>query len=224
MVVEVAVPVAVAALLGLIAGAYVRALAAGFVEEEPEDYRKERREAFAHAIRIVPLPRRPYLIEGATALAAALVTWRLHGEWLLVPFLYAVVAGVALAVIDWRTLRLPDVITLPSYPIVLVLLIPSGRLGPAVIWGLILGGAFAVLWFIRPTGLYLGDVKLAGVIGMLTGALGSQVAITAGVGGHFLGAIYVVGLLVTHRANRTTEFAFGPFMLVAALVAVLTRG
>jgi len=222
MAVQVALPVAVAAVLGLIAGSYARAVADGF-GADVDDHRKEARQAFARAIRVVPLPRRPYLIEGATALAAGLVTWRLHDDWLLAPWLYAVVAGIALAVIDWRTFRLPDMITLPSYPIILVLLAPSGHLASAVIWGLALTGIYAVLWFIRPTGLGLGDVKLAGIVGMLTGALGSQAAIVAGLGGHLLGAIYAVGLLVTRRANRTTEFPFGPFMLVAALVAVLTR-
>jgi leader peptidase (prepilin peptidase)/N-methyltransferase len=217
-----AVLVAVAAVLGLVAGSYARAVADGF-GADVDDHRKEARQAFARAIRIVPLPRRPYLIEGATAVAAGLVAWRLHDGWLLAPWLYAVVAGVALAVIDWRTFRLPDMITLPSYPIILALLLPSGHLTPAVISGLVLGGVYAVLWFVRPTGLGLGDVKLAGVIGLLTGALGSQAVIIAGLGGHILGAIYAVGLLVTRRANRTTEFPFGPFMLVAALVAVLTR-
>ncbi|MEZ0072566.1 A24 family peptidase [Planotetraspora sp. GP83] len=221
-----------AVILGLIAGSYVRELAGGF-GIDPEDTRKEAREAYAHAIRIVPVPRPPYLIEAATAIAAGLVTWGLHSHWsqsdgphngwLLAAWLYAAVAGVTLAVIDWRTWRLPDAIVVPSYPIVLALLAPSGHLLGAVTAGCAIGGVYALLWFGRPAALGFGDVKLAGLIGLLTGALGVEAALVAGLGGHFLGALYAVGLLITKRATRKSEFPFGPFMLVAALVAVLVH-
>ncbi|MEN3534051.1 A24 family peptidase [Microbispora sp. ZYX-F-249] len=208
-----------AAVLGLIAGAYARALAAGF-GPEPDDRRAEALPAFAAAARAVPLPRPPYVLEVATALAAALVAWRVHDGWVLAAWLYAVLTGAALAEIDRRTWRLPDAITLPSYPILLVLLAPSGRLLPAVASGCALGAVYAVLWFARPTGLGLGDVKLAGLIGLLTGALGVQATIAAGMAGQVFGALYAVGLLLARRATRTTEFPFGPFMLAGTLVAL----
>ncbi|GII54622.1 hypothetical protein Pth03_30110 [Planotetraspora thailandica] len=196
-------------------------------EEARKAAREEARAAFAQAVRTVPVPRRPYLVEAATALAAGLVTWRLldvsASGWLIAAWLYAAAAGVALAVVDWRTQRLPDLITLPSYPIVAVLIAPSGHLGQAALWGLVFGGFYAVMWFIRPSGIGLGDVKLAGIIGMLTGAFGYTTAATAAVGGLVLGGIYGIGLLVTRRGARTSEFPFGPFMLAAALVAVLAR-
>ncbi|MBE3009824.1 prepilin peptidase [Microbispora sp. NEAU-D428] len=216
-----------AAVLGLIAGAYAREVAAGF-GAEPDDQgrsrRGEARGAFAAAARAVPLPRPPYVTESVTGLAAALVAWRVHHGWVLAAWLYAVAAGAALAEIDRRTWRLPDAITLPSYPILLALLAPSGRLLPAVASGCALGAVYAVLWFARPTGLGLGDVKLAGLIGLLTGALGVQATIVAGMAGQVLGALYAVGLLLARRATRTTEFPFGPFMLAGALVAMAFPG
>ncbi|MFC0863467.1 prepilin peptidase [Sphaerimonospora cavernae] len=204
--------------LGLVAGAYVRAFAAGF---GPAGYPGEIREAFDVAVRTAPVPRRPYVVEAATAVAAALVAWRVPGAggWVTAAWLYAVVVGVTLAVIDWRTWRLPDVITLPSYPVLLALLAPSGRWFDAIAAGGVLVSFYAVMWFGRPTGIGLGDVKLAGLIGLLTGALGVQTAVAAGMGGFLLGALYAVGLLVTRRGTRKTEFPFGPFMLVAALAA-----
>ncbi|MBD3144759.1 prepilin peptidase [Microbispora bryophytorum] len=225
------VVLAATAVLGLIAGAYARAAAAGF-DAEPDDRRENRREsrrgeargALAAAARTVPLPRPPYAVEGATALAATLVAWRVHDGWVLAAWLYAVVAGSALAEIDRRTWRLPDAITLPSYPIVLALLAPSGRLLPALASGCALGAVYAALWFARPAGLGLGDVKLAGLIGLLTGALGVQATVVAGMAGQVLGALYAVGLLLARRATRTTEFPFGPFMLAGALVAVAFPG
>ncbi|GAA4202259.1 prepilin peptidase [Microbispora amethystogenes] len=187
---------------------------------EPGDRWGEMVRAFAAAVRAAPLPRPPYLLEGVTALAAALAAWRIGDGWVLAAWAYAVPVGAALAEIDRRTWRLPDAITLPSYPILLVLLAPSGRLLPALASGCALGAVYAVLWFIRPAGLGLGDVKLAGLIGLLTGALGAQSVIVAGMAGQVLGALYAVGLLLARRATRTTEFPFGPFMLAGALVAL----
>ncbi|WP_405086049.1 prepilin peptidase [Microbispora sp. NBC_01389] len=267
--------IVVSAVLGLIAGAYARALAAGFdarpdaqsearpeaqTDAQPEagaearcDANSEARpweepdpgpevwseaqsgarggvepggrraevvRAFAAAVRAVPLPRPPYLLEGATALAAALAAWGIHDGWVLAAWAYAVPVGAALTEIDRRTWLLPDAITLLSYPILLVLLAPSGRLVPALVSGCALGAVYAVLWLIRPTGLGLGDVKLAGLIGLLTGALGAQSVVVAGMAGQVLGALYAVGLLMTHRATRTTEFPFGPFMIAGALFAL----
>ncbi len=214
--------VSAAAAAGLVAGSYVRALADGF-GVDPGDPRKEARAAFTRVIRIVPVPRGPYLIETVTAAVFALLTWRVADVTLLAALLYAAVAGVTLAVIDWRTWRLPDAITLPSYPVVLGLVALTGNLLTAVICGCALGGVYLLLWFIRPAALGLGDVKLAGLIGLLTGAVGVNAALLAGIGGHLLGALYAAGLLITRRATRASEFPFGPFMLVAALLAVLVQ-
>ncbi|WP_218670992.1 hypothetical protein [Microbispora sp. GKU 823] len=67
-------------------------------------------------------------------------------------------------------------------------------------------------------------MKLAGLIGLLTGALGVEATVVAGMAGQVLGALYAVGLLLARRATRTTEFPFGPFMLAGALVAVAFPG
>jgi leader peptidase (prepilin peptidase)/N-methyltransferase len=140
---------------------------------------------------------------------------------ILAACLYLTVAGVVLALVDWRTKRLPDAITLPSYPILMALLIPSGALVPGVYGMLALGSIYGLLWFVRPGGLGLGDVKLAGLIGLVTGALGPDAWVVAAVGGHLLGGLYAAGLLVTRRGTLKSEFPFGPFMLTAAYAAVL---
>ncbi|WP_433500593.1 prepilin peptidase [Sphaerimonospora sp. CA-214678] len=203
---------------GLVAGAYVRVFAGGF---GPVGRPGEVREAVGVAVRTPPVPRSPYIAEAATALAAALLVWRMAGAggWVIAAWSYAIVIGVALALIDWRTLRLPDVITLPSYPVLLALLAPSGRLSGALAAAAAFACLYAVMWFARPTGIGLGDVKLAGLIGLLTGAIGVRTTVAAGMGGFLLGALYAVALLVTGRATRKSEFPFGPFMLVGALAA-----
>ncbi|MEV5407712.1 A24 family peptidase [Thermopolyspora sp. NPDC052614] len=259
--------VAAAALLGLIAGRYVREFSGRFavisegavaaegdgvkaenvaadsvtgwdadVNKDPGGGSAERgsaaiagtrgaeaREAFRAVSRTVPVPAWPPTVELATAAVCGLVVWRLGGQsgWLLAAWLYLAVVGMALTVIDWRTRRLPDVLTLPSYVVLLGLLAPSGAM-PQAIYGMLgLGAVYAVLWFVRPDALGLGDVKLAGLIGLATGALGLQSWVVAAVGGHLLGALYALGLLITRRGTLKSEFPFGPFMLAAALAALL---
>ncbi|GAA3798629.1 hypothetical protein GCM10022226_17490 [Sphaerisporangium flaviroseum] len=184
-------------------------------------YRAEARAAFGRALRSVPSLGRPPLIEVCTAAVCALVAWRLAGTPIVFAWLYAAVAGCALAVIDWRTERLPDAITLPSYPIIAVLLAPTGHLVAGLLGGLALAGLYAVLWFVRPGALGLGDVKLAGLTGMVTGALGIDAWLIGAVGGQFLGALYAVVLLATRRGTLKSQFPLGPFILLGALAAVL---
>ncbi|WP_061292189.1 prepilin peptidase [Herbidospora cretacea] len=209
------------ALVGLIAGRYARELAAGF-GPEPDDTRKEARAALARAVRVVPLPKWPFVVEGVTALAFGVLAWRYAATPELVPaLLIAAWAGVVLTLTDLRCRRLPDVVTLPAYPILLLALIPTGRLPVATACGLALAGIYLVLWFGRPSGLGFGDVKLAGLIGIVAGAVSVDAVIIAGVGGQLLGGLWALGLLITRKGTRTSEFPFGPAMIAGALAALL---
>ncbi|GAA0432122.1 hypothetical protein Acor_03570 [Acrocarpospora corrugata] len=210
------------AVAGVVAGGYARALAEGF-EPATEDVRGEAREAVLGAVRGWPVPRAPYLVEAATGLVFGVLGWRFGGSPLLFAMVYAAFMGVVLAVVDWRTWRLPDAVTLPSYLVVIGLLAPTGQLLVGLACGLALGGIYLILWLGRPTGIGLGDVKLAGVLGIVTGAVGVNAAIVAGVGAHVLGALYAIGLLVTKKGDRKSEFPFGPFMIIAAFVAVVVE-
>ncbi|NRQ30599.1 prepilin peptidase [Nonomuraea sp. NN258] len=200
------VTVGAVTLLGLVAGRYVRALADAFHQGVPP----------VRALRgTPPVPSWPPSVDVLTAVVAGLVVWRAG-----LPYLYFALAGTALAVIDWRTTRLPDVITLPSYPILALTLLPTGELPRALLGAAALAVLYGVLWFARPDAMGLGDVKLAGLIGMAAAALSWQSWVVAALGGQLLGALYAVGLLVTGRGTRETQFPFGPFMLLGALAAL----
>ena len=72
-----------------------------------------------------PISARYPLVEAATGVLFAAVTWRLlviDMPWALAAYLYLAAAGVALAMIDIDVKRLPDKIVLPSYAVVAVLL------------------------------------------------------------------------------------------------------
>lgn len=126
---------------------------------------------------------------------------------------------VALAAIDATHRRLPNVITVPTAWAALVLRLAFVH--SAVIEILVAGAvAFAVfLVFSIATrgGIGMGDVKVAGMLGLLLGApvIG---ALAVGV---FAGGLWSVGLLVSRRAGLHTSIAYGPFLAFGGMVAIL---
>lgn len=145
----------------------------------------------------------------------------------LVAFLYLAAISLALAIIDVETHKLPDVIVLPGYAIGVVLLGTAALLqGDLVGLGRMAAGAgilfafYYVLAFISPRGMGLGDVKLAGVLGLFLGSLGwGQLAVGAGAA-FALGGLFSIILLITRRAGRKSGIPFGPWMLLGAWVGV----
>lgn len=149
-------------------------------------------------------------------------------SWSLPAYLYLASVGLALALIDLDTKRLPDVLTLPSYPVMgALLLLPAFLEGD---WGgylrawLAAAALFAfyfLLLFIYPGGMGFGDVKLAGVLGLALGWLSWGAVAVGGFLGFLLGALVGGGLMLVRRAGRKTKIPFGPFMLVGALLGIL---
>lgn len=135
--------------------------------------------------------------------------------------------GAWLLIIDARTHRLPNRIVLPTLGGALVLVVIDA-LVTAEVWSLvraiggmlILGGFYAVMRVASRGGIGGGDVKLAAVIGLVLGWHGWQ-ALTVGAASAFmLGAIYALALMALRRANRSTRIAFGPWMIIGAVIGV----
>jgi prepilin signal peptidase PulO-like enzyme (type II secretory pathway) len=141
-------------------------------------------------------------------------------------------AGVPLAFFDARTLRLPNVVTLPAYPVSLALLGAAapfvaggtGRFGHALIGMAAAVAFFGVLALVSPAGLGLGDVKLAGPLGAYLGWLGATAFLAGLMAAWLLAAVAGLGLMLARRADRTTRIPFGPFLIAATLGAVLLSG
>jgi leader peptidase (prepilin peptidase)/N-methyltransferase len=76
-----------------------------------------------------------------------------------------------------------------------------------------------IIALISPKGMGMGDVKLAGLIGMVLGSIGFDlVAVAAGMGILLGGAGAVVALLA--GAGRKSAIPFGPFLAAGAVIAV----
>lgn len=155
---------------------------------------------------------------------------RSYAEWLA--FAVLSTACALLVVIDLAAFRLPDRIVGPMYPLLFSLLglaaVAEGdwrRLVRAAVAGLILLVGYFVLAFVNPQGLGLGDVKLAGLLGMFLGWLGWSHALVGTLAAFALNAGCAVVLLAVGKADRRTDLAFGPWMVAgAALGAALGPG
>jgi len=141
---------------------------------------------------------------------------------------YLVAAGVALAVIDVRTHRLPDRLTLPSYPVALILLGGGGLLLPdgtghlaGALAGLAAAGAFFLLLALaRPGDIGWGDVKLSGLLGFYLGWFGAGAVLAGLLGAFVLAAVTGLALIAAGRATRKSQLPFGAFMVTAALAVI----
>jgi leader peptidase (prepilin peptidase)/N-methyltransferase len=177
-----------------------------------------------------PISSRYPLVEAGTALVFLLVTWRLTalGEQAAIPaYLWFAGVGLALSLIDVDVKRLPDVLVLPSYPVLLLLLVAAAgwqgdwwALVRAVIGGAALYTFFLAVVLIHPSGMGFGDVKLAGIVGGLLAYLSWASLLIGAFVGFVLGAIVGLVLIAAGRAGRRTAIPFGPFMVGGALLAI----
>jgi len=170
-------------------------------------------------------------VEALTAVLFGLAAWGgVDGAYafaLLPLMLYWAAIAVALTFIDLDHHRLPNVIVLPSYVVTAVLLVVAsivtgeyGRLLSAAIGAVTLGGFYFILAIARPGGMGLGDVKLAGALGMLLAWLGWATLIVGAFSAFVFGGIFGVALMIGRKATRKTAVPFGPFMLLGAAFGI----
>lgn len=170
-----------------------------------------------------------------TTVGSLLLAGRLAATW-PVP---VVVTGVglwwllvALAAVDRDVHRLPDAVTLPAYPVALVALVGCAwsvgdwtGLVRALVAGPVLALAFAVAGRLGrgEPGFGLGDIKLAGLLGLILGWFGWGHVLLGGYTAVLVGGLWAGWLLLRRRLDRGGHLAFGPFLAVGTVVA-LTLG
>lgn len=160
---------------------------------------------------------------GGWAAAAGFFGW----SWSLPTVLYLVVLAAALTVTDIREHRLPNRLVLGSYPVVAALLLLSvadhrswTTLLQAAGWGAGLFAVFLLVFFVG--GMGGGDVKLAGLFGAWLGWAGGSGGVAVGLVVTAISAAAVTGMaLATGRLQRRSSVAYGPFLLLGAVVGVV---
>lgn len=166
-------------------------------------------------------------VEAAAGLALAVTAARAASPWQLAGLGWLMLCAVALAFIDAAIRRLPDPLTGAAFAGTLGLLAVAAltgghpaQLGRAALAGAALCCFYLALFIIRPSGMGLGDVKLAASVGVALGWLGWQSLIAGTFLTFALAALYGIALLLLHRASRTSQLPLGPFIVLGTLAAL----
>lgn len=191
-----------------------------------------------------PSPGRRWWVPVALGVSGALV---LHRIWqvedsavpgwptavvLSATLLVVVLAGVCLAAMDLDVHRLPDRIMWPTMTtlgigLVLAALVGGGMepLLRSVLGALGGGGLYlliALLSLARGSlAVGLGDVKLAVLLGGALGWFGWPEVVVGIYGGFLVGGVWALALLALRRVSWAGHFAYGPAMMVGALLGLL---
>ncbi|MDQ0612427.1 leader peptidase (prepilin peptidase)/N-methyltransferase [Microbacterium sp. W4I4] len=151
----------------------------------------------------------------------------LHAVAVLIVHLALVAVGVWLIVVDARTHRLPNRIVLPTLGALIVLVIvealataDAGRMLRALLGALVLGAFYAAMHLASRQGMGGGDVKLAAVIGLVLAWHGWWTLLLGAAAAFLLGALFALVLMLLKKANRSTRIAFGPWMILGAVLAI----
>jgi leader peptidase (prepilin peptidase)/N-methyltransferase len=162
-----------------------------------------------------------------SAVEAAMM-WRFGWSSALPAFLYFGAVACLVSATDLAARRVPNRVILPAYligPALLLLTsIGSGKWMALIRAGLamaVVGGFFLVLALAFPSGMGVGDCKLAGVIGLYLGWLGWGDVLSGILVAYLAAALFVIVLKVIGSTAARTAMPFAPFMAGGALFAVL---
>ena len=166
----------------------------------------------------IPRPRSlPAIVAPALALGVATVLVRGASAdafcWGAVQSLLVVIAAE-----DLRTRRIPNAVTGPAVLVAILLriLFASSELPATLIAGVTTFVAFLGLAIVARGGFGMGDVKLAGLLGVLLGASVLPALLTGTVAGGLASLV----LLFRSRSRRAT-IAYGPYLCFGAAVVIL---
>jgi leader peptidase (prepilin peptidase) / N-methyltransferase len=163
-------------------------------------------------------PRYP-LVELVTAALYVAVVLTQHDAVRIVLGVLLVTALVPITLIDLDLRIIPNRITGPAALAALVAIaaLDVDVLPEAVIAGAAAGGFFLLAAMLYPSGMGMGDVKLAGVLGLYLGRSVAPAVLIALVGGVVVGAAVIARKGA--REGRRTAVPFGPFLALGGLIA-----
>ena len=172
------------------------------------------------------------LVEMAVPLLFLGALWALGVSWSLLPALWLIPVGVAVAVIDLRSLMVPTRIVWPALVVSIGLCAVAagvqsewGWLLSALVGMVALALPLLLIWFAMPHGMGFGDVRLATLLGFNVGfyafgSIGGAVFLSAlCLGGAAILGI-LMGLIALGVRGRGAKIPFGPAMVAAAFLCI----
>ncbi len=181
------------------------------------------------------IPFRVLLVELITGILFFVAFWRfgLSVHFVITAFWSCVF--LLIIFIDWEHKLILNRVTLPAAIVALVILAVDSLLPepgilknleltpqPAILSGIIAGAIgfvfFLIVFLINPRGMGMGDVKLAGLIGLVAGLPLVIVALLIGI---LLGGLVAIVLLALGRKGRKDVIPYGTFLGIGPIVTLL---
>lgn len=180
-----------------------------------------------------PIPGFHPLVELAVPTIGFLLSIALEWGWRLSPALWLVPIGVAVSMIDLRTYIVPTRLVWPALVVSVVLSVVGALASDEPRWllgglfgALLLSGPLFVIWFILPSGMGFGDVRLTVLLGWTLGfssIKGSWASVAfVAVGTLALAAVLgiVLGVVGLSVRGRNAKVPFGPALFGATIVMI----
>jgi len=164
-------------------------------------------------------PRYPLIeaLTGALFAAVVIAHGASHTIWLDLIFVAALVAITAID-IDHQIIPNRIVAPLALAAVVLIALFEPHRLSEHLVAGVAAGGFLLVAVLAYPSGMGMGDVKLAAVMGLVLGRAVAPAMFVALISGTIVAAIVMARKGV--RDGRKTRIPFGPFLALGSIVGL----
>jgi leader peptidase (prepilin peptidase)/N-methyltransferase len=167
-----------------------------------------------------PISRRYPAVELATAVLYALVVALKDDPVEIALGLLLVTALVPITLIDLELRLIPNRITLPAAVAAVVagLVLDIGFVPEQLIAGAAAGGFFLLAALAYPRGMGMGDVKLAGMLGLYLGRAVAPAIFAGLIAGVVVGAVIIARKGA--REGRKTAVPFGPFLALGGLLGL----
>ncbi len=174
------------------------------------------------------IPRRMLWVEIGTGALFGLTCWRYELSSELAIALLYICLFIVILVIDWEHRLVLNKLVFPAIAVALLIsaffsifsvqseIVPE--IGDAAIGGGIGLGLFLLVAIVSRGGMGWGDVKLAALIGLVTGFRLVFVALLMGI---ILGGVVAVTLLALRIKRRKEAIPFAPFLSLATIVTLL---
>ncbi len=168
------------------------------------------------------------IVEVGTAALFVAAAVRLGATWQLPAFCVFFASLLAISMIDLDHFIIPNRVIYPTLAVTIPMLVVAAaadgtwsHLRNAAVGGVAGFAALFVIHFISPRGMGFGDVRLAGVIGMMLGWPGLRYLFLGLFLGFLLAAVIGLALIAARLRTRKDAVPFGPFMATGAVLAVL---
>jgi len=167
------------------------------------------------------------LVVAVNAILYFLLARRFNHDFTVLTYGVLVGAGMWLSLIDVDTHLLPRRIVYRTVAVAMPLLVLSAFFdGEGSVIGMFVGTVamwciLRVLEVLSRGDLGGGDVGLGGLLGLYLGWVSYEAILVGLVASFFVGGVWALVLVISRKANRHTHFAFGPFLIVGTLIAVL---